>query len=342
MKKLSILFTALLFIILSCTVTVDLTSINLTPYLEDLVKAIPTTYTFTVSAKSLSDASLGSGADSTLSNVLIDTSKPPNIIGQTEYLDTIIEEVSASVGEDNTANSSDATVLPVSGGSVTFPFFGDAIAMDYAVSMFSGSKCTAYKIEANKQSVVQFHTGDSAGGIQENVLTYGVKTWNTDGTLDIDIWNALLAVNDDGTFNKSWTFKISTEGVSWFELNMVTKDYSSSIAGDPNGYFLIRGLESTAYAGDIGRIALWHFDGTTYTHTSIGNDIAIAKDDGAGGAPYAVDYVMQETDITNPGVDAAVWTRMVAFINTIPDPDAAGVAPEVGDWAIFNNDFLGF
>ena len=323
-KKLFLVFTILAFFI-ACNAA--FTPINLTEYAQLLVDAVPTTLT---DARTISDGMLG--PNGLINNILIDTAASGNIIGETNYLDSIIAEITNSVSFDNTlANVDSGQIMPVSGGSLTLPFFNFAINADYAVSLGDGGKKSAYKIENTKQTIVEFHNG-TPGVLSDYALTYGVKE-EIGGVMYVDLWNALIGINADGSFNKSWAFDIHTEGLDWFELNHNSAIFTSTLAGQTIGYFLIRGREYDAASADIERIELWHFDGTTYVHTSDGSDIL--NDITQAGAD------MLETDIAKPAdLDAALWTKMVTHINTNGDPDSAGIAPIT--LTDFNDSFFGF
>jgi hypothetical protein len=296
-------------------------SLGLDKYQEDVIQGTPTN--LGSSQKGVDMVAIRNA----LNGLFNDQNVAGNLVRESGALDGMIDEINRHVRADNTAEMG-SKVVSNRGGTLVLPFFGDAVQVDYLVRLGSdsaekGSKYAGYKIGADQQTVVLFHTGPSNGSDRDLTLYYGRKSGGT-----VDVWQALLGLDGRGVRLKGWAFKIHLEGQEYFTVVSNSDVYTHSAAGQPKGIFLIRVREMAAAGngGMSGYLAGYDYQGGAYT---VFDELGLAD---AGRA-------LDASDLERPAaVTADRWSAMIDFVSTIGDPDADGICPLSVD--TFNNGFI--
>jgi hypothetical protein len=162
-----------LFVITSCGSDKDKSSkdeLGLDTYEDTVVAGTPTSLT---SSKSIDASTVRVSLNKIFNNEI----EPGNLVGESKKLDELIEELNSHVTDENEADGGGFEVIENTDSTLTLPFFGDNVEIDYLVKMIddsTGSKYAGYKMDDTSQTVVLFHTGP-AGEERDVCLFYGKK-----------------------------------------------------------------------------------------------------------------------------------------------------------------------
>lgn len=300
-------------------------SVGLGKYEQAVIQGTPTTQTG--SSNFISQGMTTTELALHINKMFNNTAEPGNLVRETRILDDYITDINLKINSQNQSVNPSVQVLPNGSGTVTLPFFGDTVPIDYLVELFIGSEgqCeyAGYKMSLAEQTVVVFNVGPVfEDGTRDYVLFYGKKS----GANVVDIWSATLGVDaDTGDFVKAWAFKNHIEGTEKFTVTHDSAYYTSSVAGVPKEYFLFRMRENAGALGLLGIVGLYGYD-----HGA--NTLLGSKD-----LPNLGDPVLT-TDLTKPvELSDPVWAEMTGFVSTITNPDGTPAPTSI---ATFNNSFL--
>lgn len=294
------------------------------------------------------DRAAAKGLDAESLRVLVDKvlnleHEPGNLVRESGFLDALIDEINLRVTADNEPNEDSdlpsVVVVPNPDQTLTLPFFGDQIAIDYLVrlddSAQHGSKYAGYSMDESSQTVVLFQTpGTGTGTPSDHVLYYGKKAGGT-----VEIWQALIGVDAQGEWYKAWAFKVrilgdegrfefAQGGLGYFEDSLY--GFTQCAAGLSRDHFVFRARENSAAQGNLDVANLYDYADGQYDvvdHIQLGGY-------GNNGGPIA------STDLTRPeSLDVADWQAIIDFVSVIGDPDDnASVVPM--SLETFHNGFI--
>ncbi len=303
------------FMLTACGSESSKDGLGMDKYADSVIAGTPTSLT---SSKEIDATTVRVSMNKIFNN----ESEPGNLVGESKKLDKLIGELNNHVTVDNEADGGGFKVIANPDGTLTLPFFGDTVAIDYLVKMIddsTGSKYAGYKMDDTSQTVVLFHTGP-ANTARDVVLFYGKKTGTT-----VDIYQALIGVDASDNKTKAWAFKIHIEGDT-FTITHNSDAYTHSGTGNSKGNFILREWETGTAAGTLGFAVLYNYGSGAFTE----DDTFSLSTPGAA---------MGDTDLTRPStITAEYWTAMITFVNAIGNPDTVGICPE--SLTGFTNDFI--
>ena len=281
------------------------------------------------------DRTAAKGLDSESLRVLVDKvlnleHEPGNLVRESGFLDALIDEINLRVSADHEPSEGSSmtpvVVVPNPEQTLTLPFFGDEIAIDYLVQLHDsaehGSKYAGYRMDEASQTVVLFHTPGN-GTDRDHVLYYGKKAGGT-----VEIWQALLGLDEEGEWFKAWAFKVRIlgdegrfefvqGGLGYFEDSLY--GFTQCAAGLSRDHFVFRARENSAAQGNLDMANLYDYADGQYDvvdHIQLGEF-------GSNGGPIA------SNDLTRPeSLDVVDWQAIIDFVSVIGDPDDnASVVP---------------
>lgn len=265
--------------------------------------------------------------------------EPGNLVRESGLLDMMIDEINLRVSADHEASEdSDTTsVVPNPGQTLVLPFFGDEVTIDYLVQLYdsehNGSQYAGYQMDDASQTIVFFHT-PGVEGYQDHVLYYGKKTGGT-----IEIWQALVGLDEHGEWQKAWAFKVRILGdegrfefvqgeLGYFDgsLSGMTK----CAAGLSRDHFVFRARECSYFQGNLDMANLYDYADGAY---DVVGSLPLGES-GNNGGPIA------SNDLTRPeGLALADWDAIIEFVSVIGDPDVRESTAPVSLEG-FNNGFI--
>lgn len=170
-------------------------------------------------------------------------------------LDAIIADINASVTEDN--ESADAGVIVTPTTSVTLPFFGDTVTVEYEVDLGGGKK-GAYLISDTEETVVIYNeyeilweSPDPDINVTDHYIFYAHRAGA--GTISIRFALYSTAVSD-GSYAKDWAAEIDVDNTAetfaarsvWGSIESSDDEFivgSLAVAGSQTGVFGYRYLD---------------------------------------------------------------------------------------------------
>ena len=285
----------------------------------DVINGVPTSMKMKMKMKTIPiDGRVGTNAPNSwglgneIAKLLVDPSEAGNIVREVQTLDSYISNLNEMVNCSNQSVNSSITVSPILGGTVTLPFFNQTVKMDYKVAINNGNwgwVYYGYKNAANYQAITVFNSY-TMNNVKEYCIFYGVRSNNV-----VIIKSAVMGIKtNDGSLEKGWSFSITLYTNS-FEVDQRSQYMCHRLVGDPRGYFLFRGIETTNAAGILDLSQKWFFNGANFTADT---NIYKAYMEGSEGGTVTTN------DMTNKPATIAAgrWFEMVSYLGGIGDPDA--------------------
>lgn len=292
--------------------------LGLEKYQDEVVQGMPVSIS---SAKHLDSESLRVF----INKVFNDPHEPGNLVAEAGHFDALIDEINTGVTVDHEpqddSHATNFVVIANPDQTLTLPFFGESVAIDYLVKMQEGahgSQYAGYKMGSDSQTVVVFRTPAAGAEHRDHTLFYGKKENG-----EVHIWQALIGVDASGDWHKAWAYKIrivggegkfdfAQGGSGFFDGAIYSMTMSS--AGFAQDHFLFRARESTFASGNLDQANLYDYAGGDF---DVVDNVALgeAGSERNGGA-------LLPGDLTRPeSIAVADWEAMLSFVSVIGDPE---------------------